>query len=496
MSVEILLNVTPEESRVGLLENGMLQEIWVERTNHRGIVGNIYMGEVVRVMPGMEAAFIDVGLERAAFLHVADMYQRRVDEEDADDSSENQPETRKRIEELLKEGQKIPVQVVKDPLGTKGARLTTQLSVAARFLVAIPNSEHIGISIKIDQEDDRQRLRDMVKKIIDENELKSGYIVRTIGLQAKEQQLQKDALYLKRLWNAVSERLANAEKGQILYEDLPLHLRTLRDIVDEHIDKVSIDAKDAFEGMQVFANKYMPDQLHLLNHYIGERPIFDLHSVEDEIQKAMQRKVMLKSGGYLIVDQTEAMTTIDVNTGGFIGSRNLEETIYKTNLEAAQSIARQLRLRNLGGIIIIDFIDMEIEEHKRQVMRALENSLDKDHARTQISDVSDLGLVQMTRKRTRESIEHILCESCPVCDGRGSVKTAETICYEIFREITRVNRLYQPTSLMVLASQKVGDLLLDELSSSLAELEVSIKRPINLQVDTIYSQEQYDVVIE
>lgn len=495
MSVEILVNVTPEESRVGLLENGMLQEIWIERAGHRGIVGNIYMGEVVRVMPGMEAAFIDIGLERAAFLHVADMYQRHVDEEDADDS-ENNHEARKKIEELLKEGQKIPVQVVKDPLGTKGARLTTQLSVAARFLVAIPYSEHIGISIKIDQEEDRQRLKDAVKNIISENDFKSGYIVRTIGLQATEQQLLKDALYLQRLWRAVSERLTNAEKGQVLYEELPLHVRTLRDIMDEHIDKVSIDSKQSFDEMQEFAKKYMPDQISLLNHYIAERPIFDLHSVEDEIQKAMQRKVMLKSGGYLIVDQTEAMTTIDVNTGGFIGSRNLEETIYKTNLEAAQSIARQLRLRNLGGIIIIDFIDMEVEEHKRQVMRALEKSLEKDHARTQISDVSELGLVQMTRKRTRESLEHVLCESCAVCNGRGFVKTAETICYEIFREITRVSRLYQPTSLMILASQEVVDLLLDELSAAIAELEATIKRPINLQVDTIYSQEQYDVVIE
>ncbi len=496
MSVEILVNVTPEESRVGLLENGMLQEVWIERTNHLGIVGNIYMGEVVRVMPGMEAAFIDIGLERAAFLHVADMYQSRIDEEDADDSTHKNTESRKKIDELLKEGQKIPVQVVKDPLGTKGARLTTQLSVAARFLVALPYSEHIGISIKIDQEDDRQRLKDIIQNIIDEHEFKSGYIVRTIGLQATEQQLLKDALYLKRLWTVVNERLQSAEKGQVLYEDLPLHVRTLRDIVDEHIDKVSIDSKQSFDDMQVFAGKYMPDQMSLLNHYTAERPIFDLHSVEDEIQKAMQRKVMLKSGGYLIVDQTEAMTTVDVNTGGFIGSRNLEETIYKTNLEAAQSIARQLRLRNLGGIIIIDFIDMEVEEHKRQVMRALEKSLEKDHARTQISDVSELGLVQMTRKRTRESIEHILCESCSVCNGRGFVKTAETTCYEIFREITRVSRLYQPTSLMVLASQKVIDLLLDELSSSLADLEATIKRPINLQVDTIYSQEQYDVVIE
>lgn len=484
---EILINVTPQETRVAILENGMLHELYIERSRSRGLVGNVYKGRVVRVLPGMDAAFIEVGLERAAFLHVSDM--AGYSKQNGNDDLVAPPQ----ISQLLREGQEILVQVIKDPLGTKGARLTTNITIPSRYLVFMPNSSNIGVSSRIENEEERDRLKNMLLSQTNLNK-DAGYILRTAAEMATNDSIARDINYLNRQWeniNATSE----VKAGMAVHKDLPLYIRTLRDMVDDDLEKIRVDSRETFCAMLEFAATYVPEMEDKIEHYPGERPIFDLHGVEDEIQKGLERKVHLKSGGYLILDQTEAMTTVDVNTGAYVGSRNLEETIFKTNLEAAQAIARQLRLRNLGGIIILDFIDMNEEEHKRQVIRALEKALAKDHTRTHVCEVSSLGLVEMTRKRTRESLEHVLCGVCPTCEGRGSVKTAETVCYEIFREILREARQFDAKELLVLAAQEVVDLLVDEESASLAELEDFIDTPIRFQAESLYTQEQYDVVI-
>jgi ribonuclease G len=360
--------------------------------------------------------------------------------------------------------------------------------------VLLPGETNIGISTRIEDESERLRLKEAVSGITDSEDGK-GYIIRTVAEGIDEQALVSDQKFLCKLWQCIQEQIKITRPGSVVYEDLSLSIRALRDMVDDRIEKIRVDSRESFQKMQQFSRQFVPHMTDCLEYYPGERPIFDLYNVEDELQRALDRKVQLKSGGYLILDQTEAMTTIDVNTGAYVGHRNLEETIFKTNLEAAQAISRQLRLRNLGGIIIIDFIDMSLEEHKRQVLRALEKSLVKDHAKSQITEVSSLGLVEMTRKRTRESLEHILCEACPTCAGRGSIKSAETVCYEIFREIIREARQYDARELLVLASQDVVDLLLDEESSSLAELESFIEVPIKFQVESLFSPEQYDVVL-
>lgn len=485
MSEEILINITPMESRVAVVENGVLQEVHVERTQKRGIVGNIYKGKVVRVLPGMQAAFVDIGLERAAFIHVGELTQK--DPANPTDS----------ISSLLQEGQSLVVQVTKDPIGSKGARLTTQLSIPSRYLVYMPHTGHVGISLKIEDEAERERLKTLVTEAMSAEGIEDGggFILRTAAEGARVEEIVSDIRYLRRLWLQISQQILMAPVCSVIYEDLALAQRTLRDLVNSKIEKIRIDSRENFQKVTQFVEELMPELADRLEHYPGERPIFDLYGVEDEIQKALERKVLLKSGGYLVIDPTEAMATIDVNTGAFVGHRTLEETIFKTNLEAATAIARQLRLRNLGGIIIIDFIDMQDEEHRRQVLRTLEKQLERDHAKTNIIGISELGLVQMTRKRTRESLTQVLCEPCPSCQGRGTLKTAETTCYEIFREILREARAYQAEGYMVLANQKVVDRLLDEESGNVADLEAFIGRTIKFQVESLYSQEQYDVVL-
>ena len=487
MSEELLINVTPQETRVAYVENGMLQEVHIERERKRGLVGNIYKGKVCRVLPGMQAAFLEVGLERTAFLHVSDIAQPNGKNGDGGAPSDI-------IMELLREGQELLVQVVKDPMGTKGARLTTQISFPSRYLVYMPGISHIGISQRIEDESERQRLKDTIAEFSDEFE-QGGYIARTVAEGISKEAIYKDMQFLQKIWMTILENSRSSKAGSLIHEDMNLVMRTMRDLSGIDIEKVRIDSRSTYERVQKFAGKFIPELENRIEHYPGERPVFDLYGVEDEIQKALERKVPLKSGGYLIIDQTEAMTTIDVNTGAFVGHRNLEETIFKTNLESAQAIVRQLRLRNLGGIIIIDFIDMSDAEHKRQVLRALEKSLDKDHAKTNVCDVSSLGLVEMTRKRTRESLEHILCEPCPCCKGRASLRTPETICYEIFREIIREARQFEAQEFLVLASHPVIDLMLDEESTSIAELEEFIGKPIRFQVETEYNQEHFDVVL-
>ena len=492
MNQEILINVTPRETRVAMVENGVLQEIFVERASRRGLVGNIYRGKVVRVLPGMQAAFIDIGLDRTAFLHASDIAPR-VKNGNGESSAEG-GKSSEDIVALLHQGQELLVQVVKDPLGSKGARLTTHLSVAARFLVYMPGEDHIGISQKIEQEEERQRLRNLIGELSKEMG-GGGYIVRTVADHISEQELRSDMAFLHKLWQEIQEREKDCQSGSLLHGDLSLVMRTMRDQVDGDVEKVRIDSRENYEWAKKFASKFIPEVADRIEYYPGERPIFDLYGIEDEIQKALNRKVQLKSGGYLVVDQTEALTTIDVNTGAFVGHRNLEETIFKTNLEATMAIARQLRLRNLGGIIILDFIDMKDASHRDQVLRALEKNLERDKAKSHICEVSGLGLVEMTRKRTRESLEHILCEPCPCCEGRGSVRTAETVCYEVFRELLRESRQYETEQFLVLASQEVVDLMLDEESSGVAELEEFIGRPIRFQVESLYTQEQFDVVL-
>jgi len=488
MSEEILINVTPRETRVAVVENGVLQEVFIERTSRYGLVGNIYKGRVSRVLPGMQAAFVDIGLDRAAFLHASDIATL------PEDATTGEARRTDNITSLLSEGQEVLVQVIKDPLGTKGARLTTHITVPSRYLVLLPGENTIGVSTKIEDEAERQRLKDIVAGVAADDP-QAGCIVRTAAEGAGLAELQADRMFLCRLWTAIRETARTAAPGTVVHEDLRLALRALRDMVGDEVEKVRVDSRETYQRLLEFAQEFVPQMTELLEYYPGERPVFDLYGVEDEIQKALERKVQLKSGGYVIVDQTEAMTTIDVNTGAYVGHRTLEETIFKTNLEAAQAIARQLRLRNLGGIIIIDFIDMSVDDHKRQVLRALEKSLERDHAKSHITEVSNLGLVEMTRKRTRESLEHVMCEPCSCCSGRGSLKTPETVCYEVFREIIREARQYEAKQLLVLCSQELVDLLLDEESASLAELEAFVGIPIKFQVESSYTQEQYDVVL-
>lgn len=487
MTEELLINVTPQETRVATVENGMLTEIWIERVQKIGLVGTIFQGLVKRVLPGMEAAFVDIGLEKAAFLHVSDV-QAPVQLDD-----QGEPVTQQ-IARLLKEGQTIPVQVTKDPLGTKGARVTNKLTAPSRFLVMMPYEDNIGVSTRIENEEERERLRSIVEQLRGSDA--RGFIVRTAAEGVKDDALQEDMRYLNKVWKGVVERCGSSKPGMVIFRDLPLVQRMMRDLNRGGIERIRIDSRETFHQCVTFCNEYVPELSKCLEHYPGERPIFDLHGVEDEIDKALNRRVLLKSGGYLIIDQTESMTTIDVNTGGFVGKRNLEETIFKTNLESAQAIARQLRLRNLGGIIIIDFIDMTVVEHRRQVLRALEKALERDHARTQVNEVSQLGLVEMTRKRTRESLEQVLCSECTVCNGRGMQKTLETVGFEVSREIIRQVRQFDIHSVTVLASSEIVEWFTEERSDDLAELEDFAGVPIRLQAEQYYTREHYDVVLQ
>jgi ribonuclease G len=484
---EILINVTPSEVRAALLENGILQEVHVERSARRGVISNIYKGRVSRVLPGMQAAFIDIGLERTGFLHVSDIAKPR----NGADMDEELPN----IRDLVREGAEVLVQVVKDPLGNKGARLTTHITLPSRHLVLLPKGEGVGVSARIEDEEERDRLRDLVTGILAENDLECGAIVRTVAEGAAADELHADFKFLAKLWSVVQERCSKGGVKTLVHDDLSLPLRVLRDLVTSDVEHILVDTQADFDAMRDFADTFLPDVVPMIEHYRRRRPIFDLHGIEDDIAKALDRSIPLKSGGYIIFDQTEAMTTVDVNTGGFVGHRNLEETIYRTNLEAAVAIARQLRLRNLGGIIIIDFIDMELEGHRDNVLQVLEQSLSKDHARHQLTPMSPLGLVEMTRKRTRESLQHILCEDCQICEGRGFVMTAETVCFEIFREIIRQSRQFEFDEAMVLAHQNIIELLLDEQASSLAELEEQTGKSIRLQPEALYSQDQFDVVL-
>lgn len=487
ISAELLINVTPSESRVALIENGILQEVHIERHTKKGIVGNIYHAKVSRVLPGMQAAFVDIGLEKAAFLHASDI---AVYDELKDDVSPNQLE-RKDIRVLVREGQHIMVQVVKDPLGTKGARLTTDITLPSRYLVFMPSVTHVGVSQKIEDTEERNRLKGLVADLCDDS---GGFILRTAAEGVNGKELRQDAEFLRRLWAKIVSRKTSG-KIDILYEDLPVARRVLRDFVGTDIDRIRIDSNLTFKELKAFTKEYVPELSNKLEYYQGEQPIFDLYDVENELQRALGRRVDLKSGGYIIIDQTEAMTTIDINTGAFVGHRNLEETIFNTNNEATLAIARQLRLRNLGGMILIDFIDMMEPDHQRRVLHSLEQAMSKDRAKSSIYGFTKLGLIEMTRKRTRESLEHQLCGECPACKGRGTIKTIETICFEITREVVRVNRAYNADKFVVYASVPVADALLGEESHILAELEAFVGKQIKVHPEHLYHQDKFDVVM-
>jgi ribonuclease G len=483
MNEEILINVTPQETRVAVIQQGVAQELHVERTTGRGLVGNIYQGLVSRVLPGMQSAFIQIGLDRAAFLHVADIWEQRQNAEPT-----------KPIERLLHEGEKLLVQVIKDPIGTKGARLSTQISIAGRLLVYLPQEFHIGISQRIEDEAERAHLRERLQQLLPADAT-GGFIIRTMAETATDKEMLSDIEYLRRIWGGIQEKAKMVTAPALLYQDLNLGLRVLRDVANEDTDRILVDSRETFHKLHAFAQDYTRNFLERLQLYAGERPLFDLYGIEEEIERALARRVPLKSGGYVIIDQTEALTTVDVNTGGFVGGRSFDDTIFKTNLEAAHAIARQLQLRNLGGIIIVDFIDMENETHRESVLTEFKKALSFDRTRVTVSGFSSLGLVEMTRKRTRESLAHTLCEPCPMCQGRGEVKTAQTVCYEILREIVREARQFDAREFRILASQAVIDLFLDEESQSLAMLGDFIGKPVSLQVENIYNQEQYDIVL-
>lgn len=488
---EILMNVSPYESRVAIIENGVLQEVHIERAYQRGLVGNIYKGKITRVLPGMQAAFVDIGLDRAGFLHISDVMPLSADDEqDHIDLNSSEADVRR----WLKEGQVILVQVMKDPLGAKGARLSAHLSLASRYLVYMPELDHIGVSLRIENENERSRLQNIMHDILNHHQAK-GFIMRTVAEGVESDELAKDVAFLERLWQEIQDASDITESKKVVHQDLDLEMRILRDYVNANVDRIRVDDIDTYSQLCDFADKFIPGVREKLDYYAGEEPIFDMYGVEQEIEKAIKREVSLKSGGYLTIDQTEAMTTIDVNTGRFVGHINLEETIFKTNLEAAKVIGRQLRLRNLGGIIVIDFIDMNEQHHRDRVVQTLEKVLKRDYARTYVSSLSNLGLVEMTRKRTRENLLQLMSENCPTCKGKGRVKSVQTICYEIFREIHREAQLYTYSGFLLVAAPKVIDALTSDEFIGLGQLEIDLGRPIKLQSEIRYTQETYDIVL-
>lgn len=494
MTEELLININPAESRVALLEDGLLSEIYIERQQKLGTVGNIYLGTVVRVLAGMQACFVDIGQTRTAFLHIDDMQQNsQIQQLPPKDSSPH----KMLIENQVFEGQKILVQVIKDPLGSKGARLTTNISLPSRYLVYLPFSNNIGVSQRIDGIE-REKIKTQLSEIAHQVGLSGGLIARTATENVPRHKLESDIYYLLQLWKMVQVRRTTVGKKQrsaLIYQELSLPMRAIRDFIGEKTARVIIDDETVFAQIQQFAKEFVPHIYPHLQLYTDEQTLFDKFQVETDLKNALNRRVNLTSGGYLIIDQTEAMTTIDVNTGSFVHGRSPEETIYKTNLEATHAIARQLRLRNLGGIIILDFIDMQNPTHCQEILENLKLQLSKDYTKTNVNDFSPLGLIEMTRKRTTESLQQQLCSPCNVCNGTGIVKSQPTICLEIFREIMRYARTY-PTAkkFQLVANPDIIQLLQDNESEMLAELALLIARPIHLSSENCYQHEQYHIL--
>ena len=484
MTEEVFISVSANETRVGVVEKGLLQEVFIERSESRSSVGNIYRGKVVRILPGMQSAFVDIGQPRAAFMHVTDLIDGH---EVFDKAADFEPPS---INELIHDGQEMLVQVIKESVGTKGARVTSNLSMASRFLVYLPSSSHVGISQKIEGVEDRGRLKDLLKEIATDHE---GFIVRTAAEKAQEEEIQRDAGYVRAQWENIGRQ--NDSSPCMVYQDLPLALRVMRDIITEKTEAIITDDSDTYDAMARFLSDYVPEKLPCLSMTEAGKVLFDRYQLDDQIDAALDRNTPLKSGGYLVIDQTEAMTTVDVNTGTFVGKKDLEETIYRTNLEAAAAIPRQLRLRNIGGIIIIDFIDMTDDEHQRQVLRMLEKGQSVDRIKCNVTQISELGLVEMTRKRAYGSLLKVVCEPCEVCNGRGFIKSAESVCLEIFKNLRRIADDVSGKECLIMASQSVVDHLLDKQAGNVKQLADVLEASLRYQVEPGYTQEQYDIIV-
>ena len=502
MPSELVINVTSQETRIALIENGLLVELFIERQSEKGIGGNIYKGKVVRVLPGMQAAFVDIGLSRSAFLYVADVY------EDFDDlalmmgvSGENGDFIMERdalavsrssspIEDMLHDGQEVLVQVSKEPIGSKGARVTTHVSLPGHYLVFMPTVDHVGVSRRIENEGERKRLREIIARIKPPG---GGFIVRTASEGRTEEELLMDMNFLLKLWERIQHKRVSASVSSIIHSDLDICLRAIRDLYTKDVGKVVVDSEKEYNEIVEFIETFMPQLKYSVELYRADEPIFDAYGIEVEISRALGRRVWLKSGGYIVIEETEALTAVDVNTGKYVGKGNPEDTILKTNLEAVKEIAYQLRLRNIGGIIIIDFIDMEKEGGRERVFQTLKEALQKDRAKTNILRISELGLVEMTRKRTRENLSRILCETCPYCEGRGIVKSKTTLCFEIFREIRREAMNIPSSVIEVSLHPEVADFLYDEERYAIEELENVLKKKIVIKVRSDFHQEEYEI---
>ena len=504
MSTDLIINVTHYETRVALIENGTVSELYIERSAERSIAGNIYKGRVVRVLPGMQAAFVDIGLDKAAFLYVSDVYDNLEDIERMMANNEENEEEKElhreqseevwsmevQIEDRLQEGQEVLVQVAKEPLGSKGARITSHISIPGRHLVLMPTMDHVGISRRIEDESERNRLRELLLEIKPPN---YGFIARTAAEGVENDKIKAEMDFMLRLWQTIQK---NNEHGQVpsrLYQEPDIILRAVRDLFTQEVDKLIVDSQEDYEKIVEFVETFMPSLKAAVKLYEGTEPICDAYGIEMELQRALGRKVWLKSGGYIVLEITEALTAIDVNTGRYVGKRNLEETILKTNLEAVKEIAYQLRLRNIGGIIIIDFIDMEKEANREKVFNRLREALRRDKSKTNILKMSELGLIEMTRKRTKESITRVLREPCYYCDGEGYLKSTATMCYEIFREIERDRDALFGRSVMVTAHPEVVHLLYDEERHRLEELEKNLQARVTVRADQSLHLEQYDI---
>lgn len=500
MPNELIINVTLGETRVARLENGVVTELTIERKREEGVVGNIYKGKVARVMPGMQAAFIEIGLDRTAFLHAEDVVASlaRLDEDEgSEDSDEGESRAKKKsradkyIENLLKDGNEILVQVEKEAMGTKGARVTSHVSIPGRYLVYMPTVDHVGISRRIGDKEERDRLRKILSKL---KRGKGGFIVRTASTGTTEKEIAADVEYLTRMWREIESRALGLKAPALVHADLDVISRVVRDLFTPDIDRVVVDSEEAYEKICGFVTKFIPKGKNLVEHYDGAEPIFDAFGIEIEITRALGEKVWLKSGGYIIIEKTEALTAIDVNTGRFVGRRNVADTILKTNLEAVKEIVYQIRLRGIGGIIILDFIDMVRSEHRAKVYNALKDALRDDKARTTISKISELGLVEMTRKRIREDLRHQLTNTCLYCEGKGYLKSPSTICYEIFREVCREVSGYRGGQVLVCCHPSVASVLYDEERAQLEQLEGRFKKRIQIKTIADYHLEQFDVM--